>query len=126
MYLSVHYFSPFVDTDSPLAGAHEIVYNSCTHYYHSKKFETLGAYKESKEILSICSPEDAYDRSKILEKKFFTDPKWKDWEERKVDVMRTAIKLKFEQNPVLLQKLLITADKLLIEDHPTDSFWYGF
>ena len=129
MYLSVHYFSPFVDnptnTHSPISVQKQQQFNSCTHYYHSKKFETLGAEKEMRQILSISSPEEAYERSKMLEVPYFNIPKWKDWEERKVDVMRTAIRLKFEQNPTLMEKLLMTGDKSLIEDHPHDSFWFA-
>ena len=128
MFLCVHYFSPFVeeataDTNGSSAPK-AIMYNSCTQYYHYKKFEIIGAVKEAEEILSICEPEEAYDRSKVLEKKFFASPKWSIWEERKVSVMRNATRLKFEQNPVLMQKLLMTAGKMLIEDHPSDTFWY--
>ncbi len=127
MFLSVHYFSPFferlTDSNSPIKTRNEQQYNSCTHYYHAKKFEILGAEDECKEILSISSPDEAYDRAKVLEKKFLTSPRWHEWEESKVDVMRTAIRLKFDQNPTLMQKLLMTGDKTLIEDHPTDAFW---
>jgi len=124
MYLSVHYYSPFTEMDFTTYPPIETKFNSCTQYYHYYKFKILGATKESAEILSISSPEDAYDKSKILEKKYFDSSKWKIWEEQKVDVMRNAIRLKFTQNPVLMQKLLMTADKLLIHDHPYDAFWY--
>ena len=45
------------------------------------------------------------------------------WEDSRVNIMRKAIKLKFEQNPRLLYKLIMTSDKKLIEDNPKDPFW---
>lgn len=46
-----------------------------------------------------------------------------DWEEIKVDVMRTALKLKFS-NPVLKAKLIATGDAELIEGNTwNDRFW---
>ena len=46
-----------------------------------------------------------------------------DWEEVKVDVMRTALKLKFS-NPTLKAKLLATGEAELIEGNTwNDRFW---
>lgn len=42
-----------------------------------------------------------------------------------MDVMREAIKHKFDQNPYLKEKLLSTGDAELIEDSPEDMFWGG-
>ena len=47
----------------------------------------------------------------------------KDWEKMKVDVMRTGIRAKFTQNPVLKKKLLETEDLPLHENSPTDTYW---
>jgi predicted NAD-dependent protein-ADP-ribosyltransferase YbiA (DUF1768 family) len=38
--------------------------------------------------------------------------------------MKKANKYKFDQNPDLMQQLLMTGKKLLIDDHPTDTYWY--
>jgi ribA/ribD-fused uncharacterized protein len=47
----------------------------------------------------------------------------KDWEEVKVDVMRTALQLKFS-NPALRAKLIATGDAELIEGNTwNDRFW---
>jgi len=46
-----------------------------------------------------------------------------DWEQEKVNVMRTGLNAKFTQNPELAQLLLSTADKEIIENSPYDTFW---
>lgn len=46
-----------------------------------------------------------------------------DWEQVKVDVMRKAVYHKFKSNPEILEKLLATGDKVLLETSPNDSFW---
>ena len=47
------------------------------------------------------------------------------WEEKKVEVMLTGLRAKFQQNHNLMMMLLNTGDKMLIEDSPTDMFWGG-
>ena len=50
---------------------------------------------------------------------------WKNWhEERKLFAMRQAIKAKFDQNPELAEQLMATGEKHLIEDSPSDAYWY--
>lgn len=46
-----------------------------------------------------------------------------DWDEVKVEVMNTALRHKFKQNPALLKLLLETNDKVLHEDSPYDYIW---
>ena len=45
------------------------------------------------------------------------------WAQKKVEVMRTGLKAKFEQNPELKEKLIATGNAVLIEDAPWDAFW---
>ena len=46
-----------------------------------------------------------------------------DWEEIKIDVMRTALQLKFS-DPILRKKLIATGDAELIEGNTwNDTFW---
>lgn len=48
----------------------------------------------------------------------------KDWEQRKVSVMRELLYIKFMDNPELLAKLLQTGDAQLIEQNSWhDNFW---
>ena len=46
-----------------------------------------------------------------------------DWDEVKVQVMEELLRLKIEQNPYVLKKLLQTEDYTIVEDSPKDSFW---
>ena len=46
-----------------------------------------------------------------------------DWDDVKVEVMNTALRLKFKSNPELAKKLLETNDKVLHEDSPYDFIW---
>jgi len=46
-----------------------------------------------------------------------------DWDQVKDDVMRRAVRAKFEQNPDILAVLLGTGDEELIEDAPGDYYW---
>lgn len=46
-----------------------------------------------------------------------------DWETVKLDVMRTAVRAKFQQHPALRELLLNTGDALLIEHTKNDSYW---
>ena len=51
------------------------------------------------------------------------DKQRKDWNEVKVSIMEELLRLKIEQNPYVLKKLLQTKDYLIVEDSPKDSFW---
>jgi ribA/ribD-fused uncharacterized protein len=46
-----------------------------------------------------------------------------DWEQVKDDVMRRAVRRKFESHPELRQALLATGDELIVENAPKDWYW---
>eukprot|EP01138_Halocafeteria_seosinensis_P005734 gb/GECG01005862.1/.p1 GENE.gb/GECG01005862.1/~~gb/GECG01005862.1/.p1 ORF type:complete len:154 (+),score=19.53 gb/GECG01005862.1/:1-462(+) len=46
-----------------------------------------------------------------------------DWNDVKEDVMRRALRAKFEQNPELRDQLMATHPATLVEDAPTDAYW---
>jgi ribA/ribD-fused uncharacterized protein len=48
-----------------------------------------------------------------------------DWEAVKLDIMRRAVRCKFETHADLRAKLLATGDEELIESAPNDYFWGG-
>jgi len=48
-----------------------------------------------------------------------------DWNNKKIEVMKEGLFLKFKQNNELKSALLKTGYALLIEDSPTDMFWGG-
>lgn len=85
------------------------------HYFQAQKF---AGTEFEEEIRCASSPGQAAvsgrDRSKPLRK---------DWEAVKDDVMRTAVKAKFDQHPDLRQQLLDTEHDVLVEHTPRDSYW---
>jgi len=46
-----------------------------------------------------------------------------DWEQAKDDVMRTAVRRKFETHAERRERLLATGDEELVEDSPNDYYW---
>lgn len=47
----------------------------------------------------------------------------KDWNTKSLEVMEELLRLKIEQNPYVLKKLLETKNYYIVEDSPKDSFW---
>lgn len=45
------------------------------------------------------------------------------WSQKKNNRMRKVLEQKFLQHPDLLEKLIATGDKIIIEDSSTDSYW---
>lgn len=45
------------------------------------------------------------------------------WDTKKLDVMREALKLKFDTNPILKKELLDTGHVHLVEVSPYDAYW---
>ena len=91
-------------------------FQSSEHYYQYHKFK-------DKEIAewAIQAPKPRF--IAVLAHNLFIYDIVPNWKDIKLDVMRKAIKLKFEQNPVMKQMLRDTKDKCLIEASKTDSFW---
>ena len=50
-------------------------------------------------------------------------PLRRDWERVKDDVMRAAVRCKFETHADLREQLLATGDEELVEDSPNDYYW---
>ncbi|MEI5908011.1 NADAR family protein [Bacillus spongiae] len=46
-----------------------------------------------------------------------------DWDSRRIDVMREAVRAKFTQHSDLRELLQSTGDAVLVEDSPYDYFW---
>jgi ribA/ribD-fused uncharacterized protein len=49
----------------------------------------------------------------------------KDWEEVKVGIMRDIVKAKFDQDPILKEKLIDTGDVQLIEGNKWHDYFWG-
>lgn len=87
------------------------------HYFQAQKFagDSLADYRER--IRTAHSPKQA--KSLGQSRKHPIRP---DWEEVKEDIMRHALRLKFE-HPELRKLLLGTATRPLIENSPFDRYW---
>lgn len=90
-------------------------WKSTEHYYQAQK--TLDqAYAEKIRNADTC------DQAKILG----NDPQCicrPDWDVKKIEAMRVAIKAKFDQHEDLRALLIETGDSTLIEDSREDYYW---
>ena len=87
------------------------------HYFQAQKFSNE-AYREK--IRKTLAPKAAANlgRSRKL-------PIRPDWEEVKEEIMRAAVRQKFQTHEKLRQLLLSTEDAVLVENSPNDYFWGG-
>ena len=85
------------------------------HYFQAQKFDDR-AYR--RKIRGAKTPMIAArlgrDRSKKLRRS---------WESMKVEVMRKAVRAKFEQHPDLAELLLSTGSAKIVEHTDNDSYW---
>ena len=109
-------------------------YQSVEHYYQSEKYRDYPSKDEGEAIrLEIINASDAA-QSKEIARKYEDEDRangrnmehWELWSKRKVDVMRDAIRYKFEQNQEIRKRLKETGDAKLVEDSPVDMFWGGW
>jgi hypothetical protein len=91
-------------------------YRTVEHYYQSQKAAS-DVFK--KYIREAPDPETAHD---VGHYSVTGDKMVPDWEERKVEVMRTAILARFRNVEALKHRLLATGDAALYED-TDDPFW---
>jgi len=92
------------------------VWKSTEHYYQFRKFERSDP-EYAQRIKEAPTPRDAKILS--LQNKNYPD----DWDELKVDILREAVRKKFESYPGLERLLLSTGEEELIEANPNDYFW---
>lgn len=88
------------------------------HYYQSQKFVTSDDEKLVAMIQAVSTPQEAANLGR--------DPKHRvraDWEAVKISVMCEAVKTKFTTHPDIQLVLLDTADRLIVENSPTDYYW---
>ncbi|MBW2312615.1 MAG: NADAR family protein [Deltaproteobacteria bacterium] len=119
----IHFFSP----DDPYAefsnfapfgfedeGLH---WPTVEHYFQAQKFAgpSLASYRER--IRTAASAETAKDLGQTRD-----HPLRPDWNEVKEDVMRHALRRKFAR-PELLERLIATGERSLVEASPTDRYW---
>jgi ribA/ribD-fused uncharacterized protein len=85
------------------------------HYFQAQKFPNTGL---AERIRLASTPLEAKKLGRTR-----SIPLRVDWEEVKDDVMRRAIRRKFEVYPKLRNLLLSTGDEELVEDSPSDYYW---
>lgn len=85
-------------------------------YQASHFFETAPHLVE--EIFAAKSAHEAFKIAKAN-----SDKAPKDWDERKVSVMKDIVRNKLQQNPYILHKLMQTGQMLIVEDSLKDDFW---
>lgn len=87
------------------------------HAYQAAKFDDENIIKEIHEATS------AHESKKIAHKYLALNKGSVGWQDAKVQIMRELIRLKADQHPYVMEKLLSTKGSVLVEDSPTDSFW---
>jgi len=91
------------------------VWPTSEHYFQAQKFAGT-EHEETVRNAKTPSMAAKLGRSRSL-------PLRADWEGVKDDVMRAALRTKFEQHPKLKSLLLSTGDAELIEHTRNDSYW---
>ena len=108
-HLSNHFPCEFTDKDGS-------VYNSMEQYYTAHKalfFDDKSAHA------TIMGLKDPVSMMRVRIKNFKSDA----WKGEDVKVMKSGLLLKYDQNPILKDKLLQTKDTVLCEANPKDSYW---
>lgn len=115
------FMSPYYDSPFTVRG---VIYKTIQHYYQAQKFLKNDMNEIRECITNAKTPAEAKEISKENEGKIDDSEYWKEWKnERRLDVMRRAIKEKFEQHPDLRQKLFATGNIELIENEDANPFW---
>ncbi len=105
-------FSEYTFTESG------VTYDTVERYMHYKKALLFNDYEIAKKIINSNTPQEA----KMLGRKVKNFDNLK-WDKNKVDIVRTGIRLKFEQNGLISQALLSTGEKYLVEAASNDIIW---
>lgn len=105
-------FSEYTFTESG------VTYDTVERYMHYKKALLFNDYEIAKKIINSNTPQEA----KMLGRKVKNFDNLK-WDEKKVDIVKTGIRLKFEQNGLISQMLLSTGEKYLVEAASNDRIW---
>ena len=92
------------------------VWKSVEHYYQYKKFEKTDPHYAIK-IKEAPTPKDAKKLS-MQNNNYLPD-----WELGTVDLLKSAVRVKFETHRQLEDLLLSTGEEELIEANPDDYFW---
>lgn len=95
-----------------------VTFPTVEHYYQWSKAKMFGDADAEKKILKTASPKSVKTYGKKV--KNFEEEKWN---EKKDEIMRTALRAKFTQHPELRDLLVSTKDRPLGEADPRDKYW---
>lgn len=85
------------------------------HYFQAQKFTDLA---QQAQIRRAPSPKEAAERGRDRRR-----PLRQDWERVKDDVMRQAVRCKFETHAEIRAVLLGTCEEEIVENAPHDYYW---
>lgn len=85
------------------------------HYFQAQKFAGT-VYEEEVRLARTAGDAAKVGRDRSL-------PMRSDWETVKLDVMRRAIRHKFNSHPTLIELLLSTGEEEIIEQTTNDEYW---
>lgn len=117
----------FPDEIDKFTGEYDFLSNryNCRFTWQGQKYSNAeAAFQSSKctdtanrKFFSTCSAEKAVAKGNTL-----TPPA--DWQQRRPEIMGSVLRAKFEQNPVLMNRLIATADRRLINGNSKhDTYW---
>jgi len=115
----------FYTTKSPFSNFYQcqfsqdsVVYTSAEQYLAYQKALVFNDIETANKVIKAVDPA----RAKALGRrvKGFDS---KLWGQRRQEIMREALTLKFDQNPALKEQLAATKNKILVEANPFDKFW---
>lgn len=90
-------------------------FKTVEHYYQASKFKG----EQFEAVRHTSTPDEA---KKLAHSYRNYD---ENWEEKKESVMIEALRAKFDQNPELKERLVLTGEKRLVEDSERDLYWGG-
>ena len=103
----------FLSNDYPAAVTYEgITYPCAASAFLGTKCNTPA----ERNAIARMSPEKA-------KQKYNAQPGAAEWEQHKTTIMEEIVRLKFEQHPELMESLLATGDRKLINGGKKDTFW---
>lgn len=102
-----------IATEVPPYGT--VMFRTSEHYFQAMKFTDPEHFWA---VVNAPTPSQAAAEGRSRRR-----PLRGDWESVKDDVMRVALRLKFEQHRALREKLLATGAGVLVEHSPVDYYW---
>lgn len=102
----------------PFVGDSNVQYNTAEHYMMAQKARLFKDDEAFEKIVSSTDPREVKALGRLI-KNFDNQV----WEENRLFIVATGNMMKFSQHPELIDFLLGTSDKILVEASPFDTIW---